>query len=221
MQVPSRLEVRGITARRQGREVLRDLDMDLAAAEVVTISGPSGTGKTTLLRVLSTLEPSESGTIFLDGADARTLSFATFRRRVSLVFQQAPMFVGTVADNIRYGPSLYGEHLRDADLDFLLDAIALPSSIAQRQASELSGGERQRVAIARALANRPRVLLLDEPTSALDPATSALVIGQLRAMARDELSIVAVVHAQEHADLFGGRHLQLMGGKLFGVEVAP
>ncbi|MCU0692799.1 MAG: ATP-binding cassette domain-containing protein, partial [Polyangiaceae bacterium] len=110
-------------------------------------------------------------------------------------------------------PSQRGELLSEADVQSLLERVALPAGMARRDAMQMSGGERQRVALARALANEPDVLLLDEPTSALDPNAAHEVIGQVRELARRGLSVVAVLHVIEHAKLLGTRHLRMHQGK--------
>jgi len=209
-----RLRVTGLHVRRGDRVVIHDVGLDVAPGETVSISGPSGCGKSTLLRALAWLERPDAGRIEIDGEDAETIDPRAYRRRVSLVFQEPPMFDGTVADNVRFGPRLLGRELSDSEVAALLRQVSLDPAISSRDASRLSGGERQRVALARSLANQPRVLLLDEPTSALDPEAAHGVIAQIRHLACDGLSVVAVLHVPEHARSLGDKHLRMRDGRL-------
>jgi UDP-glucose/iron transport system ATP-binding protein len=208
-----RLQVRGMTVWRAERRVVDNVDMDVARGQVVCVSGPSGCGKSTLLRGLARLEPT-SGNVMLDGSDAASMPFADYRRRVSLVFQESPMFEGTVADNIRFGPALRGESLDDERVRDLLRSLSLEPDMARRDAHELSGGERQRVALARAIANDPDVLLLDEPTSALDPAATDEVLAQIARVAERGLSVVAVLHVAAQARELSDTRFRMKSGRL-------
>jgi len=208
-----RLQARGLTVRRAGRAVVQDVDLDVNHGEVVCVSGPSGCGKSTLLRALARLELAE-GQLRLDGVLADSLPYAEYRRRVSLVFQEPPMFDGTVAENVGFGPGLRGIRLAQERVAELLAHVALGPDMAKREAKELSGGERQRVALARAMANEPDVLLLDEPTSALDPASTEEVLARILELARMGVSVVAVLHVQDQARALGGACYRLRDGRM-------
>ena len=129
--------------------------------------GPSGSGKSTILRLLNRLADPDEGVVRMDGEDVRSRDVLELRRRAALVPQLPAPLPGTVADNVRYGPSLVG---RGVEVEPLLERAGLDGSYAERDASQLSVGEQQRVMLARSLALEPEVLLLDEPTSALDEA---------------------------------------------------
>ena len=189
------------------------VELEVGAGEISCVSGPSGCGKSTLLRAIAWLERA-SGRILLDGVDAAQLSYADYRRRVSLVFQESPLFEGTVADNVRFGPRLRGEELADHEVCELLRAFSLDPALASRDADELSGGERQRVALARSMANRPDVLLLDEPTSALDPAATMEVLAQVRRIANEGVAIIAVLHVDVQARELSHTRYRMIGGRL-------
>lgn len=210
-----RLQVRALSVQRAGQRIVDSVDLALEPGQVVCISGPSGCGKSTLLRALASLEPA-AGTILLDGVDVATLPVVQYRRSVSLVFQESPMFDGTVADNIRFGPALRGDVLDDARVRDLLVRFCLSPDMATRDAGELSGGERQRVALARTMANHPTVLLLDEPTSALDPAATHGVLAQLRSVAQKGVAILAVLHVEAQARELSDTRFCMEGGKLRG-----
>lgn len=214
------LEGRGLGVAFQGRSVLAGVDFTLRRGEIAVIDGPSGGGKSTLLRALARLQALTSGELLLDGASAAGTSPREHRVRVAYVPQAPVMFPGTVDDNVRAGPWLRENRLSDARVLELLRGAGLEGSLASRPAQELSGGEKQRVSIARALANEPRVMLFDEPTSALDPASARLVLALVRRCAEDGCGVVVVTHTREHADALGGTHYVCEGGCLRLREVA-
>jgi sulfate transport system ATP-binding protein len=179
---------------------LDDVTLDVPSGQLTALLGPSGGGKSTLLRIIGGLETADSGTIAIDGKDATAVPAR--RRDVGFVFQHYAAFKHlTVARNVAFGLEIRHrskEAIR-ARVGELLELVHL-SQFADRQPSELSGGQRQRMALARALAAEPRVLLLDEPFGALD----AQVRKELRAWLRrlhDEVHVTTlfVTHDQEEA----------------------
>ena len=149
------------------RVLVVDASFELHKGETLAIVGSSGSGKTSLLRLLNRLDEPTSGTVYLDGVDYRQIAPRDLRRRVGMVMQRPYLFPGTVAENLRFGPRQRGEILSDLRIEELLAGVGL-DGYASRDVANLSGGEAQRVSFARTLANSPEVLLLDEPTSALD-----------------------------------------------------
>jgi len=199
--------VRELAAGPRGRALLRGLSFSVGPGERVALAGPSGIGKTTVLRALSLLDDPLEGELSLDGQTPDALGVVRWRRRVVLVSQRAVFFGGTVAEELAR-PFTYAAS--DAPFDrerarALLAALELPSAW-ERPAAELSEGERQRVALVRALALRPSVLLLDEPTSALDPASIEKVEALL---AESEAAIVLVSHAAQQRERMGARAIEL------------
>ena len=163
------------------RPVLRDIDLDIGAGESLALVGPSGSGKTTLVGLIPRLWDVHSGVIRVDDIDIRDVTVASLRERIGLVAQEATLFGGTVAENIRYGrldatDEELAEAARAANAhDFI---TALPDgydTIVGDRGMRLSGGQRQRVAIARAILKDPPILLLDEATSSLDNESERLV----------------------------------------------
>ena len=173
--------------------------------------GPSGSGKSSLLRLLNRLSDPDSGTIRFEGEDVRALDVLDLRRRAVLVPQLPAPLPGTVADNVRYGPSLCD---RSADVETCLIRAGLDSSYAERDAAELSVGEQQRVMLARALALDPEVLLLDEPTSALDEAARDGVERTLAELARAGVAMVLVTHDRGQAERIASEVVELHEGRV-------
>jgi putative ABC transport system ATP-binding protein len=197
-----------------GRPLVEDVSFEVAEGEVLGIVGPSGSGKSSLLRLLNRLDEPTAGTVWLGDTDYRSLSPRALRRRVGMVMQAPALFPGTVAENVRFGPAQAGVTHEDAVVEGLLAQVGL-AGYGPRAVDHLSGGESQRVAIARALANEPALLLLDEPTSALDEGAKAAFEALLAAVARARsLTCVIVTHDLAQAQRLATRALVLEGGRV-------
>jgi subfamily B ATP-binding cassette protein MsbA len=164
-----------------GPKVLSDLSATIAAGEIVALVGPSGAGKTTIVNLVPRFYEPQSGTITLDGTDLRRLHLGSLRSAIAIVPQEAMLFSGTVAENIRYGrldatPSEIEAAAREANAEeFILDLpLGYETPVGDR-GMRLSGGQRQRISIARAVLRDPRILILDEATSALDSHSERLI----------------------------------------------
>ncbi len=223
------LSIRGLSkAYVPGKPVLRDITLDFAPRGVTAIIGPSGTGKSTLIRCINRLVEPSSGSILLDGQDlvplrGRALRLA--RRRIGMVFQEYNLVERlTVMENLLSGRlgyvPLWRAWLRrypeeDIARAFaLLDAVGLPEH-ATRRADALSGGQRQRVGIARALMQRPALLLADEPTSSLDPRTAVEVMELLTRLTGEEgVPVIVNIHNVELAKRFCGRVIGMHQGSV-------
>ena len=194
--------------------IVTDISLDVYHGEMLGIVGPSGSGKSSLLRLLNRLDEPTSGTVFLDGQDYRQFAPRELRRRVGMVTQRPFLFPGTVAGNLRFGPRQRGEVLADEDIASLLERVGLPG-FAARQVANLSGGEQQRVSLARALANRPEILLLDEPTSALDEQAKTGIEQLICRLVKDtSLTCVMVTHDRDQARRMCDRVALLDAGRL-------
>ncbi len=156
-------DLRDVSTVAAGRQVLQSIDLHLPIDGITVVAGPSGSGKSSLLRLLDRLDAPSSGRITLDGDDLDGIDPCRLRRTVGFVFQHPVAFAGSVADNLRVADP----DLDDLGVASLLDRVGL-DGFAERDAESLSGGEAQRMNVARALATGPRVILADEPTSALD-----------------------------------------------------
>jgi len=214
--------------------VLSDVSFSLAPGDAAAIMGPSGSGKSSLLYVIGTLEPPTSGTVTLEGQDPFQLpaaALAAFRNRsIGFVFQDhcllpqctvlenvliptlvAPAPARSVSENSEHAPG--GDGAATARARTLIEQVGLSTRIDHRP-GELSGGERQRVAIARALVRQPRLLLCDEPTGNLDRASAANVASLLMDLHRQQQTILIVVtHSAELASNLPIR-FELVDGRL-------
>ena len=148
-----------------GKKIVDGISVEVSRGEILGIMGPSGSGKSSFLRMLNRLDEPTRGSVVLEGVDTKTMEPRELRRRVGMVLQSPFLFPGTVAENLAFGPRQHGEDLSGEEIDRLLEQVRL-GGYGERDAGRLSGGEAQRVSVARTLANRPDVLLLDEPTSA-------------------------------------------------------
>jgi ABC-type polar amino acid transport system ATPase subunit len=200
------IELRGISKRFGDRVVLDEVDFSLQEKEMVVVMGRSGSGKSTMLRVVAGLTTADAGRVLIGGEDVMvdgrfTSQWPAQRRRVGMIFQQYTLWPHmNVLENLALGPRRV---LKDqkaeirARAEAVLDEVGMASHIRSRP-NQLSGGERQRVAIARALMMRPQVLLCDEITSALDPPVASEVLGLLTKL-RDTEGIACVIVTHDMA----------------------
>lgn len=191
----------------QGNQVavLRDVGLTLPAGRISVVIGPSGGGKSTLVRLLNRLEEPSSGRVLLAGRDIRDYDPLQLRRQVALLGQTPYVFAGSVLDNLQR-PFLFQGRTPptgdDSQLQNLLGLCRLPLEWLQRDARSLSVGQQQRLCLARSLATDPQVLLLDEPTSALDRPTVESLAGSLRAICgKRQLAMLLVTHDLHLAEL--------------------
>jgi ABC-type proline/glycine betaine transport system ATPase subunit len=207
------ISIQNVTLTRGNQVVLKDVSVDVVDGDLLVIIGPSGSGKSSLLRTINRLNEIDSGTIMLQGQSIHAMPVTDLRCKVGMIFQKTSPFEGTVADNIAFGASLTGETLSRQRILDLMELASLEAEFIDRPANELSGGQEQRLGIARALALNPSVLLLDEPTSALDPiATHNVEESLLKLRDMSDLTIIWVSHSIEQARRIGSRVLLLDEG---------
>ena len=210
------LRAEHLTREVEGRRLVDEVSFSVAHGDVVAIIGPSGSGKSPLLRLLNRLDEPTEGTVFLDGKDYREFPPRELRRRVGMLLQQPFLFPGSVAENLAFGPEAHGRTLSAERTADLLRRVGLPG-YGERDVARLSGGEAQRVSLARTLANEPEVVLLDEPTSALDEAAQLGVEELICSIINQRgLTCVIVTHDHAQAARMAKRALLLKAGRVVG-----
>jgi phosphonate transport system ATP-binding protein len=225
----SALSIRGLVKEYvPGKQVLAGITLDFAPRGVTAVIGPSGTGKSTLIRCINRLVEPTAGAIVFEGRDLVRLGKAELRearRHIGMVFQEYNLVERlTVMENVLCGRLGYVHPIkawlrrfpgRDVERAFeLLDTVGL-GSFTHVRADSLSGGQRQRVGIARAVMQQPRLLLADEPTSSLDPKTSVEIMGLMQAMSeRHGFPVIVNIHNVELARRFAGRVVGMTGGQV-------
>lgn len=212
------LELQDISLNRNKQRVLESVSMTVMQGEIFGVVGPSGSGKSSLLRTLNRLSDIDKGTILLNGKDITEYPVLELRQKVGMVFQRPVPFEGTILDNVRYGPLQKEEVLSEQEVLACLHKAALGEDLLYKNASQLSGGQEQRLAIARVLANKPEIILLDEPTSALDPIATRQVEETLFTLSKNEgLTLVWVSHSIGQMERMADRVAFLEDGQLRAV----
>jgi len=204
------LSIRGLRKHFGPHQVVNGVDLDVYPGQVVVVIGPSGSGKSTLIRCLNSLETPTDGTVTLGDAATNVRdhrAMARLREDVGMVFQDYTLFPHlSILRNITLAPVKLGR-MTQADAEQTAHALLARVGLGHKANAypvSLSGGQQQRVAIVRALAMKPKLMLFDEPTSALDPETVGEVLGVMRDLARDGMTMIVVTHemafAREVAD---------------------
>ena len=211
----TKLSIQNLRLTRGENLVLRDISLDVAVGELLVVIGPSGSGKSSLLRCINRLNDIDSGAILLDGQSIYDLPVTALRRKVGLMFQKTAAFEGSLAQNIAFGAALHGQTLSRQRILELMNLVSLEAELLDTSAHALSGGQEQRLGIARALALKPSLMLLDEPTSALDPiATHHVEESLLKLRQQTGLTMIWVSHSIEQARRIGSRVLLLDQGRI-------
>ena len=198
-------------------EVLKGIDLEIEAGEVVVIIGPSGSGKSTFLRCLNQLEEASSGDIIIDGANLtdKNTDINQVRQHIGMVFQHFNLFPHlSILENIVLAPTDLGRLSKDEAEKKALELLERVGLADKKDAypDSLSGGQKQRVAIARALAMNPDIMLFDEPTSALDPEMVGDVLGVMKDLAKQGMTMVIVTHEMGFAKEVANRVMFIDGG---------
>jgi glutamate transport system ATP-binding protein len=199
--------------------VLKDINLEVDAGQVVVVLGPSGSGKSTLCRTINRLEPIDNGTIEVDGKSlpAEGKALAALRADVGMVFQSFNLFAHkSILDNVTLAP-LKVRKVNKAEAQKrgleLLERVGIANQ-RDKYPAQLSGGQQQRAAIARALAMRPKIMLFDEPTSALDPEMVQEVLDVMTTLAREGMTMLVVTHEMGFARRAANRVIFMDAGEV-------
>jgi len=218
------IEFHGVSKWYGAHQVLSEIDLKVAAGEVVVVCGPSGSGKSTLIRCINGLGPVQRGEVIVDGRvlGAPDTDLRRLRAEIGVVFQSLNLYPHmTALQNITLAPVIVrGQTRAEAEraARALLARVGMPEK-ADAFPSQLSGGQQQRVAIARALAMQPRIMLFDEPTSALDPEMITEVLDVMVGLAREGMTMVVVTHEMGFARKVADRIVFMDEGRI--VEEGP
>lgn len=200
--------------------VLRDVNCEIEKGEVISIIGPSGTGKSTFLRCLNLLETPTSGEIIIDGQNIldKKADIDKIHQKMGMVFQSFNLFDHmTILENVTFGPiKLLGMSKKDAEEQGmqLLRQVGMAEK-ADYMPRQLSGGQKQRVAIARCLSMKPQIILFDEPTSALDPTMVSEVLSVIRQLAKEGMTMAIVTHEMKFAEDVSSRVFFMYDGIIY------
>jgi len=187
---PCAFELDEVNAGPLGNPILRSIDIEIPLGGITVLAGPSGAGKSTFLRLLNRLDDPLSGEVRCLGRSLTDWNPIELRRRVGMVFQRAPLFAGSVIDNLRVA----SPDLTDSEAARVLERVGLAIDDLGQDAHSLSGGEAQRMCVGRALLTEPEILLADEPTAALDSAARDQLEELGRELADAGVTLVWVSH---------------------------
>lgn len=199
--------------------ILHNLNLEIRKGEFVTVIGSSGSGKTTMLKMINGLLAPTSGTVYVEGKDISHENQTLLRRHIGYVIQGVGLFPHmTICKNITYVPSLlrrYEKELTRGEVEHLIGMVGLEQEMLDRYPSELSGGQRQRVGIARALAANPDILLMDEPFGAVDEITRKMLQTEITRIHRElGVTIVFITHDIREALTLGTRVIIMKDGRI-------
>ncbi|MEJ3657585.1 amino acid ABC transporter ATP-binding protein [Actinomycetes bacterium KLBMP 9759] len=199
--------------------VLRDINLEVDAGQVVVVLGPSGSGKSTLCRTINRLEPIDTGVIEVDGKELpeEGKALAALRADVGMVFQSFNLFAHkTILENVTLAPVKVRRMSKDEANSHglaLLERVGIANQ-RDKYPAQLSGGQQQRAAIARALAMKPKVMLFDEPTSALDPEMVQEVLDVMTTLAKEGMTMLVVTHEMGFARRAANRVVFMADGEI-------
>jgi polar amino acid transport system ATP-binding protein len=216
------LKVENIHKRYGDDEVLKGVSLDMDTGQSKVIMGPSGTGKSTLLRCINQLTPPDQGRVFFDGDEIVASNVNRMRQKIAFVFQDFNLFTHLRAiDNVAIGPTKIKRMDKRAARELAMRELERVGLVERAEAypAELSGGQQQRVSIARALAMEPKIILFDEPTSALDPELTGEVIAVMKRLASEGMTMLLVSHEIEFARQAADEIIFMDGGLI--VEQGP
>lgn len=208
------LTVSNIVFKPESQTILKGVTFSVNKGERVIITGPSGGGKSTLLKIIASLINPTEGTVEFNGENILDGDILAYRQKVSYFFQNATLFDQTVRDNVAFPYEIRDEEFDEAQCVKLLERVKLDKSYLDKPIKELSGGEKQRIALVRNLLYRPEVLLLDEVTSSLDAENKEIIYTILDELnTENEITILSVTHDEREIEK-ADRVLTIVSGEL-------
>lgn len=213
------LEIRDLGKSYGRAQILKDINLSVEKGEILGLIGPTGSGKSTLIRLIDLLEEPSRGAIILEGravSGRPEKERIAARRRMAMVFQKPVMFKSNVLDNVTFGLTVRGEgqrEQREVKARDALQAVDL-SGYESRDANTLSGGEMQRIALARAIVLEPELLLLDEPTANLDPRSASAIDSLLQDLTGGRMAVVLATHNMMQCRKLADRVAVLVEGRI-------
>lgn len=208
------LEINDVSFNVGGNTILSHLDFSVNKGEHITVTGPSGGGKSTLLKVIASMLTQTEGSIIYKGKNIQEINPIEYKEKVSYLFQNPALFDSTVKDNLAFPSSIRDDKFDEAKSIQLLERVSLDKSYLSKQVKELSGGEKQRIALIRNILYKPDILLLDEVTSSLDMENKNIlhdIIGELND--KDKITILSVSHDEEEIKR-ANRVIRIIDGKV-------
>ncbi|MGO1356336.1 MAG: ABC transporter ATP-binding protein [Alkalibacterium gilvum] len=208
------LEINDVSFNVGGNTILSHLDFSVNKGEHITVTGPSGGGKSTLLKVIASMLTQTEGSIIYKGKNIQEINPIEYRKKVAYLFQNPALFDSTVKDNLAFPSSIRDDKFDEAKSIQLLERVSLDKSYLSKQVKELSGGEKQRIALIRNILYKPDILLLDEVTSSLDMENKNIlhdIIGELND--KDKITILSVSHDEEEIKR-ANRVIRIIDGKV-------
>ena len=191
------LSLTDISYQVEQRQILNKVNLEVQAGDFLTLTGPSGGGKSTLLKIIASLISPSDGEIIFEGQNQRDYEITTYRQLVSYCFQQPSLFGQTVADNLQFPFVIRNEASSQVQIEQTLTKVNLPTSYLNKNITELSGGEKQRVALLRNTMFLPKILLLDEVTVGLDARSIEIVHQFIKQLWQEAgLTIIQITHNQ-------------------------
>lgn len=208
------IEFQSISKAYDGRTLFEGFSLTVSNNEVVGLTGESGSGKSTILRIAVDLVTPDAGAVVALGQAVSLWDPRELRTQLVLIPQEAQMFPGTVRENLLWGLRLRGQSADDEVLKGSLREVGLSADKLEKVAFNLSGGEKQRVAFARGLLLEPKALLLDEPTSALDETSALAVEDTINDLIQEHnIGVLMVTHNKAQAKRFTSRVVDITGGR--------
>ena len=207
------LSLKNVGYRVKDKDIISNFSLDIATGAFLTIVGPSGGGKSTLLKLLANLISPTSGEIDFKDKNINAYSPTNYRRQVSYCFQQPSLFGETVKDNLEFPFKIRKQTTDQSKMEQVLESVDLKTDFLNKNITELSGGEKQRVALIRNLLFKPEVLLLDEITTGLDNDSKEIVHRLIHNVHKDNTTIIQVTHDNDEIHQ-AGQIIKVAEGKL-------